>query len=780
MTSPRVGSDDFLLLVGVLPEGLRAAVGALSSSEVLEVVMDLGRPPEARLVDRVVRLREALVESVDLEHVLAQVGSPGEDNRAGIERTLHRVSAIRNRQGRVVGLTLRVGRAVFGTIDMVRDLIGTGRNVLLLGRPGVGKTTKLREVARVLADDLGRRVMVVDTSNEIGGDGDVPHPGIGGARRMQVSRPDRQHDVMIEAVENHMPEVIIVDEIGTAAEAAAARTIAERGVQLVATAHGNTLENLVLNPTLSDLVGGVQTVTLSDDEARRRRTQKTVSERKAPPTFDIVVEMVGRDEVLVHGATAEAVDRLLAGKAVGGERRRQDSVSGRMEVEPVAASAVSPRRDASTEPASVGTRGTSARAEAGEVGPAHAGWGGAARTESSGVSGARQSHAGRDQAAHAESPGVDGASQRHAGRDEAAHAESPGVDGASQRHVGRDEAARTESSGVDGASQRHVGRDEAARTESSDVSGASQARVGRGSEAHAESSGVSGARQAHGGRDEAAHAEAFVSSVPREIPVEPGRLERGASAAEDSAGVRGRGTWSGARGVADEGASRFAPSVEADGATGGHVSPPVRERIAVTVVEARPARSTRFAPRTHAPEVEDAPPLESRGPTRIYAHAVSRDVVQRVLRELPVEVRIVSRMESADLVVTLRSRANDPRMRRVVAKTGARVEAVKRNSSAELRRALRAHFNILEGVDEDEVREAVDEVERAVETVLRDSVSVELAPRSPRVRKLQHRLASRYHLEAVSHGKEPHRHLVIYPIGAEVDAALAEETEGNA
>jgi stage III sporulation protein SpoIIIAA len=518
--------DDFLLLVAVLPAPLQEAVRGLVPGQVLEVVMDLGRPPEARLVQGSVRLGEAPVAQADLEHVLAQVGPPGEDNRAGIERTLHRVSAIRNRQGRVVGLTLRVGRAVFGTIDMLKDLIATGRNVLLLGRPGVGKTTKLREVARVLADDLRKRVMVVDTSNEIGGDGDIAHPGIGHARRMQVSRPDRQHDVMIEAVENHMPEAIIVDEIGTAAEAAAARTIAERGVQLVATAHGNTLENLVLNPTLSDLVGGVHTVTLSDEEARRRHTQKTVSERKAPPTFDLVVQMVGRDEVLVHLNTAEAVDRLLAGSEVGGERRRLDG--GEVRVEP----------------------------------------------------------------------------------------------------------------------------------------------------------------------------------VPQAVAPLP-------------------------------------------------------------------------APRSKA--APPALPGASQGPMRLFAHAVSRDLLDRVLRELKVETRVVGRLESADLVLTVRSRANDPKMRRVVERTGARVEVVKRNSSAELRRVLRGVFMLVEGVDEEQLREAVAEAEHAIQRVLNEGVSVPLAPRPPRLRKLQHRLVSRYHLETVSLGSEPLRHLVIYPLGAEVEAAFHEsEAEGTA
>ncbi|MBN8230373.1 AAA family ATPase [Corallococcus macrosporus] len=521
--------DDFALLVAVLPPPLQEAVRKLPQAELLEVVMDLGRPPEARLVHGVARLSETPVEPEALQAVLARVGEPGGDNRAGIERTLHRVSAIRNRQGRVVGLTLRVGRAIQGTIDMLRDLVESGRNLLLLGRPGVGKTTKLREVARVLADALGKRVMVVDTSNEIGGDGDIPHPGIGGARRMQVSRPDRQHDVMIEAVENHMPEAIVVDEIGTAAEAAAARTIAERGVQLVATAHGNTLENLVLNPTLSDLVGGVQTVTLSDDEARRRGTQKTVTERKGTPTFDIVVEMVSRDEVRVHRDTGGAVDRLLTGADVGGEKRRQ--------------------------------------------------------------------------------------------------------------------------------------------------------------------------------QDGAVHVEA-----------------------------------------------------------------------APEVVEATPpgGRVPKGTPALGAPRP---------GPTRIAAHAVSRELLERVLRDLPVEAVVVGRPENADVVLTLRSRANSPRLRRAAERVGARVLAIKRNSSTEIRRALRTEFHLLEGVDPADVHAAVADAEEAIQRVLAEGISLPLSPRPSRLRKVQHTLVVKNHLEAVSVGSEPQRHLVIYPLGtvlteasdtAPVDAEEAE------
>jgi len=289
--------------------------------ELLEVVLDLGREPEARFLNETVLLNTREVHPEDIQYVIKRIGTFGGDNRAGIERTLHRISAIRNRNQDVVGLTLRIGRAVYGTIKIIEDLIFTGKSILLLGRPGVGKTTMLREVARVLADDAHRRVVVVDTSNEIAGDGDIPHPGIGRSRRMQVPSPAQQHAVMIEAVENHMPEVIVIDEIGTELEANAARTIAERGVQLVATAHGNTLENLIFNPTLSDLVGGVQTVTLGDDEARRRRTQKTVMERQAPPTFDILVEIQGWDQVAVHPDVAEVVDRVLRGFPVTSETR---------------------------------------------------------------------------------------------------------------------------------------------------------------------------------------------------------------------------------------------------------------------------------------------------------------------------------------------------------------------------------------------------------------------------------------------------------------------------
>ena len=314
-------TDNLDLLLGVLPPHLRAALERRNPDELLEVIVDLGRKPEARFPDESFALDDAFVDRDTLRHITERVGTFGKDNRAGIERTLHRISAIRNRRGDIIGLTLRVGRAVIGTVDIVRDVIESGRSILLLGRPGVGKTTLLREAARVLADELRKRVVVVDTSNEIAGDGDIPHPGIGAARRMQVPVPTLQHAVMIEAVENHMPEVIVIDEIGTEAEALAARTIAERGVQLIATAHGNTLDNLLQNPTLMDLVGGIQAVTLSDEEARRRGTQKTVLERKQPPTFDVVIEIQDKDKLAVHHDVAKVVDRYLRGVAPRPELR---------------------------------------------------------------------------------------------------------------------------------------------------------------------------------------------------------------------------------------------------------------------------------------------------------------------------------------------------------------------------------------------------------------------------------------------------------------------------
>jgi stage III sporulation protein SpoIIIAA len=501
--STHLQTDDLALLIASLPPALQEALRPLPREELLEVVLDLGRSPQARLPGHAVVLAETPVTRADLDQVISTVGEFGADNRAGIEGTLHRISAIRNRHGDIIGLTLRVGRAMFGTIDLIRDLIEDNRSVLLLGRPGVGKTTKLREIARVLADDFNKRVIVIDTSNEIAGDGDIPHRAIGSARRMQVTHPDQQHAVMIEAVENHMPEVIIVDEIGTVAEAMAARTIAERGVQLISTAHGNTLENVLRNPTLSDLVGGIQTVTLGDEEARLRGTQKTISERKAPPTFDAVVEIVEHDQVIVHTDTAKAVDTLLRGKEPGGVLRTPQG-------------------------------------------------------------------------------------------------------------------------------------------------------------------------------------ERLVEVKPLQT-VEP--LEPPAS---------------------------FSPT-------------------------------------------------DIKGKVRIYPYSISRESVDRVIRDMHLDAVTTNKPDRAHLIVTLRSRVEDNRLRRLLQATGLPVYSVKKNTTSQLRHLLRDIFNVVYGMDENKVNEVVRETEAAIQRAIEEGVAVELSPKPAALRQIQHRIASRHHVITESVGSEPKRHLVIYP-----------------
>ena len=316
-------ADDLDQLLEIVPDFIQKPLKTHPKREhLIEVVLDIGRRPEARFAGGTEYLSYRIIIWQDLDHIIKRLGKFSGDNRAGIEKTLHRISSLRNRQGNVIGLTCRIGRAVFGTVSVIRDLLESKKSILLLGKPGVGKTTAIREIARVLSDGMKKRVIIIDTSNEIAGDGDLPHPSIGKARRMQVSSPQNQHEVMIEAVENHMPEIIIIDEIGTELEATAARTIAERGVQLIGTAHGNALENLIKNPTITDLIGGIQYVTLGDEEAKRRGSAKSILERKAPPTFEVAVEIHDPKTWIIHENIENSVDLLLRGQNPSLQKRR--------------------------------------------------------------------------------------------------------------------------------------------------------------------------------------------------------------------------------------------------------------------------------------------------------------------------------------------------------------------------------------------------------------------------------------------------------------------------
>ncbi|KAA8539259.1 hypothetical protein F0562_025951 [Nyssa sinensis] len=324
-TSRSEGGSELELFIELLPLRMRNELFRHAEiGELIEVVMDLGRKPLARFPSGDWEISEQLVKLEDLRHAISKVGEFSDDNRSGIDRSLHRISAIRNRKMQIIGLTCRVGRAVSGSAEIISDLVEGGGSILVIGPPGVGKTTLIREIARMLADEHKKRVVIVDTSNEIGGDGDIPHSGIGRARRMQVPNVNMQHNVMIEAVENHMPETIIIDEIGTELEALAASTIAQRGVQLIGTAHGMTIDNIIKNPSLQILVGGIESVTLGDEEARKRKVQKTILERKGPSTFNCAVELISVTECRVHHRLDATVDAILAGKSPLFEVRRMD------------------------------------------------------------------------------------------------------------------------------------------------------------------------------------------------------------------------------------------------------------------------------------------------------------------------------------------------------------------------------------------------------------------------------------------------------------------------
>ena len=734
---PPSTSDDLEALLEALPPSIGERMRALPQvADVIEVVMDLGRRPEARFGgggEEVLLEREITPE--DIGYVVDHIGSFGEDNRAGIERTLHRISAIRNRNRKIVGLTCRVGRAVFGTIEIIGDLVESGQSILIMGRPGIGKTTMLREAARVLADDLDKRVVIVDTSNEIAGDGDIPHPGIGRARRMQVRTPDLQHAVMIEAVENHMPEVIVIDEIGTELEALAARTIAERGVQLIGTAHGNNLDNLMLNPTLSDLIGGIQTVTLGDDEARRRRTQKSVLERKAPPTFDVVVEIVDRDRVAVHADVAETIDALLRGDALAPEMRWRDEAG-------------THRSQARPRPGPH-TRMPGERF-GGLVGPGMGGW----STEPGWRPDARRgSLPGYD----AEVGRAGGVARGGRSRSRVAVAPSwPGGDplrpvsgpmvyraggfadrGPLERGTTAPEPRARESREFE---RQAEWRAAASRAMSEDL----VARLDDGEQAsEAGDAGRDGPDEIDAGTTDAdtANTGAADTDTAHARMTDADRADA-SSAVEDSVATSPRVRGGLAGGIPAE---RGGQLTTADAASG-------RRAWAGEDDADEDAALIRLSERDSGPVL-----LE-----RLYVlgYGVSRKRLEQAIRDLQLPVIVVREPDEADLLITLRNmyRQKSPLIREAETR-GIPIYVLKSNTVAQIQAVLTSIY----ALELDPQKLAMRELEEAIGLVRAESKPVELSPQSASVRRLQHRAAEAANLVSRSRGREPFRRVRVYP-----------------
>jgi stage III sporulation protein SpoIIIAA len=779
--------DDLDALLGALPPEIVAAIHALPDrTALIEVVLDLGRVPEARFPDSEVTLLDREVTEADIALVVEKIGSFGDDNRAGIERTLHRISAIRNRSGKIVGLTCRIGRAVYGTIEIIGDFVESGKSILIMGRPGIGKTTMLREAARVLADDLGKRVVVVDTSNEIAGDGDIPHPAIGKARRMQVRTPSLQHEVMIEAVENHMPQVIVIDEIGTELEAVAARTIAERGVQLIGTAHGNNLDNLMLNPTLSDLIGGIQSVTLGDDEARRRRTQKSVLERKAPPTFDVIVEIQDRERVMVHADVGETIDAMLRGDPVAPELRWKDEGGvHRTQSRP----RPSPREQLGRERFAglVGTGGAGWRQEPGWRGDTSyrgATWEGdrgaaaGSPTFRPGASGGwRDARSGRFAPGAERSPGsgvrpgpgaersLPGADRSLPGADRSSQGADPGrTTGADAgrmmpgeriaHHDERGAAAR----GPGGGASANGGLGSAAANGGRSAGGAAAGQAGgasadggppgggptRGS--GASTPGAPGARA--GSRFAIADAPFLAGEL-----ADRGPLERSGTAVA-AAEVRAREAreLDRHREWRDQ-ASRALEAFKAEEGTG-----PVNAADLAADDEALADRAIAAALDADGPALRVEHGIL---PTlRVFPFGISRKRLEQAIVELQLPVIIAREIDEADVVMTLRSeyRQKGPTIREAE-RRALPVYVLKANTTIQMQTSLTSVFSL----EVDPREAALLETEEAIGMVGRESQAVELAPQSAYIRRLQHQMAERANLVSRSRGREPYRRVRLYP-----------------
>ncbi|MEJ7748569.1 MAG: R3H domain-containing nucleic acid-binding protein [Candidatus Limnocylindrales bacterium] len=703
--------DDLDALLASLPPEIVVATHALPEREALiEVVMDLGRRPEARFPDSEVSLLEREISEGDIGFVVEHIGSFGDDNRAGIERTLHRISAIRNRNGKIVGLTCRIGRAVYGTIEIINDFIESGRSILIMGRPGIGKTTMLREAARVLADDLGKRVVVVDTSNEIAGDGDIPHPAIGKARRMQVRTPSLQHEVMIEAVENHMPQVIVIDEIGTELEAQAARTIAERGVQLIGTAHGNNLDNLMLNPTLSDLIGGIQSVTLGDEEARRRRSQKSVLERKAPPTFDVIVEIVDRERVVVHSDVADTIDAMLRGDQVAPELRWRDD-------EGVHQSQGRPRPSPREQ---LGAERFAGLVGSGSPWRMEPGWRGDGGYRSNG--GYREADRGGFRPGYR--PGASGGWRQTRGGS------------------GREPAPRGPVS-EDGTSGVMPGERFA-----SPPNGGPGGGIGGGS------GGSAGAPAGSGGRVRGrSRALADPPFIVGEI-ADRGPVERGAAAAALETRVRDAREFERQKAWRDQ-ASKALHALRADEGTApvnlDDDDPDDDDGLPLGAEEGRHGETVL---------VPGGSPLPT---LRVLPQGVSRKRLEQAVRDLDLPVVIAREVDEADVVMTLKNeyKQKTPLLREAEERAMP-IYVLKSNTVPQMQASLTSIF----ALEVDPREAALRETEDAIDSVLSSSEPAELSPQDAYVRRLQHQMAERANLVSRSRGREPYRRVRLYPDAA--------------
>jgi stage III sporulation protein SpoIIIAA len=751
----RESIDDLSLLLSAIPPDVFQAVRELTDpSQLIEIVLDLGRRPEARFVDGEVTLLEREITEADIKYVVDHIGTFGDDNRAGIERTLHRISAIRNRTGKIVGLTCRIGRAVYGTIEIINDFVESGKSILIMGRPGIGKTTMLREAARVLAEDHGKRVVVVDTSNEIAGDGDIPHPAIGRARRMQVRTPSLQHEVMIEAVENHMPEVIVIDEIGTELEAQAARTIAERGVQLIGTAHGNNLDNLMLNPTLTDLIGGIQTVTLGDEEARRRRSQKSVLERKAPPTFDVIVEILDREKVTVHSDVAETIDALLRGDPISAELRWRDEAGvHRSQSRPKP----SPR-----EALSGGDRFGSDRF-AGLVG-AGPGW----RTE----------------------PGWRGSGTYRAPsdwRDGDRSGVRPGY------RPGAGGGWRTPARGA-----REV-REGARRTRgdaAGDGSGSPGGPAGSGGPGGASGWAGPGSRMLPGERfalpprsgAAAAGAPFLAGEIADRGPIERGPAPVPEPRARELRELERQRSWArqATRALNDYRADEIedeepggaqalrplaapAPGEPPRAAAGAPLEADELEREDLED-DASDDEALADVVRMRAgadAEADDGSPVlrvreaETILPTlRVLPHGISRKRLELAIKELQLPVIIARDPDEADVAMTLKSEYRQKTATlRDAEDRGLPIYVLKSNTIVQMEASLTSIFSL----EVDPREAALREAEEAIGLVIRAAEPVELSPQNAYIRRLQHQMAERANLVSRSRGREPYRRVRLYP-----------------